>query len=264
MAKNDLSNGFANRFLIVWGERQGIHPFPTRASDAVVQDFAEEFGKIIRHGLAGYPEHAEQCILRMSAKGAGLYADCYREFRKPHPAGELITGLLERRAPMLLRMAGLFAVADLADEISRDHIEAAKAWMDYYTDSAAMIFAPTVDSEGEARRNDNAEKLGAWLHERDGWQSRTAIVKECYQNHLPKSDIDAALESLSLSGRIERRDVGNDGSKKRTEYRLASSGAPKFAGSSRVSSQAASPFAITSSPVRNVRSDEGGNVEGEI
>lgn len=267
MASNDLSNGFANRFMIFWAERQGCIPFPQRARDEVADGFAQEFGKIIRHGLGGYPSETSPRVLRMSKQGAGLYADCYREFRQPHPAGELITGLLERRAPMLLRISGLFAMTDLQDEICRKHIEAAKCWMDYYTGSVAMIFAPTVDAEAEAHRNEDAEKLLAWLRDRGGWQARTAIIKVCFSGHLPADAINTALERLSLEGRIERRDVGDKGTKKRTEYRLASGETPKFAIASQQSSQARSPVASTSSHVRNVRSsgDESSQgIEGEV
>ncbi|WP_022975325.1 DUF3987 domain-containing protein [Nevskia ramosa] len=242
LASNDLSNGFANRFLMVWGERTGVIPFPSRASDATVHELAKLFAAIIRHGLAGYPDATETCPLRMSRTALSLYADCYREFAKPHPGGELIGGLLQRRAPMLLRMAGLFAVTDLADEIDRGHVEAAQAWMTYFAQSAQMIFAPAVDVEGEAHRNDDAEKLAAWLILKDGWQSRKDITSKCFQGHTAKPVIDEALERLALEARIERREIDGGGPRKRTEYRIKQAqpdvSRSKFARSSQLSSQA--------------------------
>lgn len=266
MASNDLSNGFANRFLMVWGERRGSVPFPCGASDAVVQTLSAEFSEIVTHGLAGYPASNEPQRLHFEKRAAGLYADCYHEFKKPHPAGDLMTSLLERRAPMLIRMAGLFSMCDLSTEIRREHVEAAKAWADYDAQTKAMIFAPADDAESEALRSENAEKLAAWLRDCGDWQARTAIVRDCFQNHLSKPFIDAALERLSMEGRIERRDADGEGSKKRTEYRLANAPGSKFAGSSHLSSQATTPVVTTSSQVRNVRSDEAADaamVEGE-
>lgn len=254
MASNDLSNGFANRFLMVWGERRGSVPFPSRTSDDVVQTFASEFSGIITHGLAGYPARNEPQRLRFDRQATGLYADCYNEFKKPHPAGELMTSLLERRPPMLLRIAGIFAVGDRTSEIRREHIEAAKAWVEYDAETKAMIFALADDAETEVHRSEHAEKLSAWLRGRGDWQPRTAIVRDCFQNHLSKTAIDAALERLSMEGRIERREVCGEGSKKRTEYRMARGATSQFAASSQRGSQIESPADIASSQVRNVRS----------
>jgi len=251
LASNDLSNGFANRFLMVWAERRAVIPFPSRASDAVVNELAETFTAIIRHGLAGYPEATETKSLRMSRAARDLYGDCYREFAKPHPSGEMVGGLLQRRPPMLLRIAGLFAVADLAEEISRDHIAAAKAWMDYFAQSVQMIFTPILDIEGEARHNENVEKLASWLTERGGWESRKDITRVCFQGHTAKTVIDEALERLSLDGRLERREVESGGPRKRTEYRIKSmqlfASQSKFAKSSRLRSQLETLSVIESS-----------------
>lgn len=262
LASNDLTNGFANRFLMVWGERTGVIPFPNHASDSTVNDFGNEFAAIIRHGLAGYPTATEQKLLRMSRTASGLYADCYRGFAKPHPAGELIGGLLQRRAPILLRIAGLLAVADLADEMSRDHIEAAHAWMTYYAQSVQMIFASSREVEGEAHRNDDAEKLATWLTDKSDWQSRAAITRECFGGNKAKPEIDAALERLALADRIERRDVAGGGPKKRTEYRAKSDDKSGTAANVRrkfvPNFVAESPVIAECSYVRNVRTEETG------
>lgn len=218
MAKNELSNGFANRFLIFWSERTGSVPFPQRTPDDEVEKFAVRFSEIIKFGLAGYPGGDTQQCIKLDDHAAELYAELYRQYQQPHPSGELVTGLLERRAPMLRRMSALFAVTDRTIVIRREHIEAAAAWMDYYTQSVAYIFGPMVDAEGEAVRNTNAEKLTIFLVGK-GWISRTDISNKCFKKRLTKEALSAALESLALAGRIERRSV-DSGPRKRTDYRL--------------------------------------------
>lgn len=219
MASNDLSNGFANRFMMVWAERIGVVPFPSRASDEVVSGFAHELAAVIRFGLAGYPDRDQPQLLSFQPAAADLFSNQYREYAKPHPSGELITGLLQRRAPMLLRMAGLFAVADRLMQIKRDHVAAAAAWMDYYAQSVAFVFSPTVDVDGEAHRNDNAEKLARFLNGRD-WVSRTEIANACFKKAITKKDFDAAIEHLAIEHRIERRTVEVCSRVKRTDYRV--------------------------------------------
>lgn len=219
LSSNDLTNGFANRFLIVWAERTGIMPFPARAPDAAVSALAVQFAELIRAGLVGYPASDEVIRLDLSLQAKEFYAECYAEFSRPHPGGELISGLLQRRAPMLLRISGIFATADGLNEISLAHIEAARAWMDYYAQSVAMIFGPAVDAEGEANRNEDAEKLWHWLAEAGDWRSRTAISSECFKRNLSKASLSAALERLAMEHRIERREVDTGGTRKQTQYR---------------------------------------------
>ncbi|MBS0464771.1 MAG: DUF3987 domain-containing protein [Proteobacteria bacterium] len=227
IASNELSNGFANRFLILWAERIGSKPFPARASDAQVEALADRFATVIDFGRAGYPDADTPQRLSFERKAIGLYADLYDHYRKPHPAGELVTGLLERRAPMLLRMAGLFAITDLSTVIERQHVAAAGAWIDYYTQSVAMVFAPMVDAFSEAQRNEDAEKLHTYLSERGAWTGRTDISNDCFKKRLPKQDLDAAIESLALEDRIERREMDTGGVRRRTEYRAVQPTAPK-------------------------------------
>lgn len=244
LGSNDLTNGFANRFLMVWGERTGVVPFPARVPDAEVLGSAKQLAELIGAGLACYPASDEVLFLELTPEAKKLYTDCYTDFARPHPAGELIAGLLQRRAPMLLRIAGILAVADGLGQITQLHVEAARAWVDYSAQSVAMIFGPAVDAEGEAHLNEDAEKLLRWLMEAGDWRSRTAITSECFKGHLRAEALNATLERLSIDGRIERREVAS-GPRKRTDYRAA---AQKFARLSQHCSQAESPAAIECSP----------------
>lgn len=254
MGTGDLTNGFANRFLMVWGERTSTIPFPSRASDTAVDALANEFRAVLRHGLAGYPTNTEARRLTLSRSATGLYVDSYRSFATPHPGGEMISGLLQRRAPMMLRIAGLFAMADMTWEISREHMDAAWAWMNYYAQSVHMIFAPTVDTEGEMHRSEEAEKLHLWLSNSGDWRSRKEINRECFSGHLSKTNIDAAIECLAMEGRIERREIDTNGPTMRTDYRVAhdrpANTVKEFAQTSRKSSQSQNHVVIkgTQSP----------------
>lgn len=244
LGSNDLTNGFANRFLVVWGERTGVVPFPARVPDAEVLGIAKRLTELIGAGLAGYPASDEVLFLKLTPDAKKLYADCYADFARPHPAGELIAGLLQRRAPMLLRIAGIFAVADGLDQVTQLHVEAARAWVEYSAQSVAMIFGPAIDAEGEAHLNEDAEKLLRWLMEAGDWRSRTAITSECFKGHLRADALNATLERLAIDCRIERREVAS-GPRKRTDYRAAQ---PMSARRSQPCSQAESIAVIECSP----------------
>jgi len=221
MSEGEMGNGFANRFMIFWAERTCINAFPRRASDDEVDGLAEKFRDVIEFGLSGYPIGKDTVTLKLLPGARAAYEQAYREFNTPHPGGERITGLLARRAPILLRMAGLFAITDRTLEISAQHIQAAHAWMAYFAQSVHFIFPPSTNSaEHETLRNEHSEKLNAWLKGK-GWQARTAITRECFAGHVNAPAVDAALLSLTLENRIDRREVPLNKTK-RTEYRTSS------------------------------------------
>lgn len=266
MAANDLSNGFANRLLLGWGERTGVIPFPQSTPESIVQGLAEELAEAVRPALDGYPQSKNETILRLHTRAAGLYAERYHDFAKPHPAGELITGLLQRRAPMLLRIALLLALMDgERQEVQRVHVECAAAWMDYFAQSVAFVFAPMADAEGEAHRNEDAEKLHAWLVQAGTWRSRSQIVTDCFAKHLPKPAIDAAIERLNLEARIQRRDVPTSG-RARTEYRAQATSETdsrsSFAASSQAPSQPESATVFDLSPTSPLSPQQESDTQG--
>lgn len=222
MAKGEMTNGFANRFLTFWAERTTIEADPRPATEDEVEKLALSFMKILEFGLAGYPKQQTKINLQLSPAAKECFAHAYRRYSVRHPGGEKITSVLQRRPPMLLRMAGLFALCDLTLTISAKHIEAGIAWMDYFTASVNLIFGESSAAAAEAIRSSTSEKLLNWLSSNSGWQSRTKISTDCYSKHLKKTALDEVLTKLTLEQQIERREVDGGGTTRRTEYRLAS------------------------------------------
>ena len=218
MSEGELSNGFANRFLIFWAERTCIEAFPRSAPEAEVNEYAKNLAEIIRFGMSNYPTNKDTITLKLTAAARDAHRTIYTEYNTQHPGGERITGLLARRSPILQRMAGLFAITDQSHDIDVKHIQAAHAWMTYFAQSVHFIFPPTAGAiEHEALRNEHAEKLCAWLTGKD-WQARTAITNQCFSRNATAHAIDSALQTLTLEKRIERREVAVEKTK-RTEYR---------------------------------------------
>ncbi|OWQ96493.1 hypothetical protein CDO81_27155 [Roseateles puraquae] len=61
--------------------------------------------------------------------------------------------MLERRVPMLLRLAMAFALTDRPWLIRADHIDAAIAWVRYATGSAGFVLAGTAGRGESLSRN---------------------------------------------------------------------------------------------------------------
>jgi hypothetical protein len=195
MHKRELTNGFANRFIFFWAEGDKVLPFPQYTSKEVVEALASRVAQVLK--FAGADRHVDKDVMRMefSPEAAALYAKLYKGELRDRSAGEHITGLLDRRAPVLLRIAMLFALTDLTKVITAEHINAAMAWVRYWVDSVKFIFQSAVDEAGAAATSDTAQRLVNYLTE-GGQATRTELSKDCFSGHISKTMLDKALDEL--------------------------------------------------------------------
>jgi len=129
MASRELSNGFANRFIFFWAEGDKVNPFPKPTPKDAIDGFARRIADVLL--FAGADRHVDRDAHRMSfsSEAASLYAKLYRGELRDRSAGEHIAGLLDRRAPMLMRLAMIFALTDKTLTIDVQHINAGMAWI---------------------------------------------------------------------------------------------------------------------------------------
>jgi hypothetical protein len=147
--------------------------------------------------FAGADRHGERNLIavKLSPEAASLYESLYRGELRDRSSGEQITGLLDRRAPMLLRLAMLFALTDQTNIIAVEHLNAALAWVRYWTESVKFIFQSAADEAGTAEISDTTQRIAAYLAIH-GPASRTKLNKSCFSGHLSKSTLDQALDEL--------------------------------------------------------------------
>lgn len=191
----ELSNGFANRFLFIWAEGDKINPFPKPTPTDVVDGLAQRIATVLR--FAGADRHVDRDVLRveLSPEAAKLYARLYRGELRDRSSGERIAGLLDRRAPVFLRLAMLFALTDLSTTIEAAHINAALAWVRYWVDSVKFIFQSAADEAGAAEVSDTSDKIMAYLKTK-GRATRWELTRDCFGGHASKAKIDKALDEL--------------------------------------------------------------------
>ena len=195
MASRELSNGFANRFIFFWAEGDQVNPFPKPTPQHAIDSFAREIVEVLL--FAGANRHVDRDVHRMefSPDAASLYASLYRGELRDRSAGEHITGLLDRRAPMLMRLAMILALTDKTFVIGVRHIKAALAWVRYWTDSVKFIFQTALDEVAVEQVNETASELVGFL-KMQGKASRTELIKVCFQGHISKDKLDRAIDEL--------------------------------------------------------------------
>jgi hypothetical protein len=198
MRARELTNGFANRFLMIWAEREKIVPFPQATPHEVVDALAARILRVLDFVQAERVSVRDHLQIGLTAQAQDIYARLYRGELIDDSGGERVTALLERRAPMLLRLAMLFALCDLQTQIDVQHIQAAMGWIRHGVESAKFVFVKATDAADSVRTSAAAKKIIEFLRMK-GTSTRWQITTKCFQGHASKSTIDAAIESLLMA-----------------------------------------------------------------
>lgn len=195
MASRELTNGFANRFMMFWAERTKMLAFPSATRQEDVDTLAERVLEVLQFCQAERWADKDHLRVELSQDARTRYEMLYHGELNDNSAGERITALIERRAPMLLRLAMLFALCDKTSTVEVHHINAALAWVRYSVESVKFIFASAADEVAVAETNDTAQKIVAFLKAQKR-VTRKQITVDCFKGHVHKTRIDAALDEL--------------------------------------------------------------------
>lgn len=188
-------DGCALRFLIVWGERTQIEAFPRRAPRARVEALAAAVIDVLDFTRPRTEDGPETVLMTMADEARRLYAQLYQAELNQELGSALVDSLLERRAPMLLRLAMVFALSNRQWLIQEEHIEAAMAWVKYATDSVGFVLAGSMGSPSQPQVAWAAERISAFLAAK-GSASRRDLVVDCFGRHQPAAVVDAAIAHL--------------------------------------------------------------------
>lgn len=198
MNARELTNGFANRFLMIWAERTRMLPFPKETPQAVVEQLAARTREVLAFSGANQHVLRENLRMELSKQAQWQYSQLYRGELNVDFGDGVVGALLERRAPMLLRLAMLMALTDLQTRIDAQHIDAAMAWTRYATASVHFVFVSAAEEAKLAQVSELSNRVLAFLRER-GQATRSQISTECFKGKVPKARLDASLEHLLAS-----------------------------------------------------------------
>lgn len=195
MSNRELSNGFANRFLMLWAERSRVEPFPSSASSEIVHALAERTAGVIHFAKGSYPTNKDTRRMELSEAARRVWGPAYRTLIEIE-ATDTLTGLLERSAPYVLRLAMLFALADKTLTVEIPHLRAGLAWVKYSRQSVRYIFTSANELADSETGRENADKILIYLRANPDGASRTKINNDCFEKHVSASRIDEAIRVL--------------------------------------------------------------------
>lgn len=226
LSAGEMTNGFANRFLMVWAENVGFEPFPKPTPSRMIEELAEKTMDILHFAKGGYPNSHNGLEMMLSQSARQRYAEAYPSLRRPLD-NEFVASLVARRAPYALRLAMLFALTDKTRVIETCHLESALAWMDYALQTVKFVFSDKASDPRQAETRQNAAKILAFLRLRPEGSSIREIHHDCFQKHGSGEKIDSALRLLLAENppRIEQIIIapGSKGGRPKTIYTLKKS-----------------------------------------
>lgn len=191
----EMSNGFANRFLMIWAESTGCVPFPAPTPERIIDYLASKTMDIIHFAKGGYPNSKNSLEMNLSQAAKELYSEIYKELRRPL-SSEFTTAMLERRAPYVQRLAMLFALTDQTRVIEAYHLQTAIEWVNYAVNTVKYVFADKANNQQQEETRQNASKIMAFLQLRPQGVGMRELTNDCFQKHSSSEKINSALAYL--------------------------------------------------------------------
>ena len=192
MSDVDALSGFLNRFVILHIVRPKLVPLPRRTPDEDIDRIAVQVAESVRFA-AGHDVTAGNTLeVTLSTEAIKFWCAQYPKLTAEQDG---ITGALLVRSEIYCRMlAMIFALLDKTSVIEPQHIMAALAWVNYWRDSVAYIFA-TLAAKAEAERlNDASAEVLEFIKQHPGC-SRTELTTG-FRNKLSGNQITGALNHL--------------------------------------------------------------------
>ena len=188
---DEISNGFANRWMYLHTYQARSLPFGgdfesiVGALDPIIPlvfdalDFARE-DACFNHPIG------------MDDEARALWGQIYDGLRnRPETAHGQVT---KRAAPIVMKLALLYAILDLSPVIRLPHLEAALAFWDYCDQTSRHFF-------GDAMVDAKLEKLEELLSGSTVGLTRTDINRKLWGGRLKSAELDAVIQSALGTGR---------------------------------------------------------------
>jgi hypothetical protein len=179
----ELTNGYLNRFLIIACRRVRLLPEGGDHDPLAGTDLPRLLKAAVQQAKS-----AGQ--LRLDPHARELWHHIYHQLARPQHG--ILAHVTARAEAHAIRLALIYALADGARQIGRQHLQAALALSDYAARSAAWAL------QG-ATAQPLAEQIHAALRNNPAGLTRSQI-SSALQHHQPAGHIDRALHALAQTG----------------------------------------------------------------
>ena len=176
----DRFNGFGNRFLWCFVDRQGLKP---HGGEDI--DWSKEIIEL--YGAVEFAKKQSRIFMDRNARE--MWNRIYEELSEDADVG-VVGAVTGRGEAQVIRLALVFAMLDLSDHIRVEHLKAARALWQYCEDSARIIFGGVLKTH---------QRILDFIKEP---KTLREIQDVLFTKHRKVSDIQADLNTLSAIGRV--------------------------------------------------------------
>jgi hypothetical protein len=199
LTERDIYGGFANRWLFFFGLPKEPMPNPPKMDQNKRTKLVIDLNQL-REWAVGVPNGE----ITMSVEANTLFEDYYREYYRRCQQPGLIPTLIVRIQDFIWKIALLYAVDNMSNTISREHLEAAIAVGKYLEASVAEVFAGFGTSNGKAQETRLLDFLKAEngpVPERDVYRRLKLSAKELESLIMPLVKIGVIKNSYMHTGK---------------------------------------------------------------
>lgn len=193
LTNTDITNGLANRFPMFYSVRAKAVPFPRPTDPRLLEAFADHIASALYYATAVGE-------VRMTGEATDYWHGLYYELEeRAHPPE--VASLLARQSTYTLIFAALIALLNRQSQIHPEHLDAARAWVQYWEDTTLFVFSNGEKNEQAIRMHALKEEIVdviALLGGRDVPHSDVANrVTNKYQKPWPRAaHVKTAVEQL--------------------------------------------------------------------
>jgi hypothetical protein len=202
---DEISNGFANRWINLHAYQARSLPFGgnfdaiVAALDPIIGLLYDALDFARTHTCFNWP-------ISMDDQAKELWQSVYDGLRnRPETAHGMVT---KRAAPIVMKLALLYAILDLSQAIRLPHLEAALAFWEYGDQTARHFF-------GDAAVDAKLAKLEELLADSATGLTRTDINRMLWRGRLTSSELDVVIQSALGTGRYVYRSHATRGALRR-------------------------------------------------
>lgn len=181
LAADDVSNGFANRFLWVPARRSKELPHPAHFDE---RPLAEEVARVLT--WARQPRSLER-----DAHARSLWTDIYHDLSLERPESRIASAIARSEA-QVVRLSLIYALLARSECVTLEHLRAGLALWDYCERGAAYVFRESIDPRA-ARIIDALNRRG---------RLTGSDLGALFNRNVPADQLLAIVESLVRQGLV--------------------------------------------------------------
>ena len=189
ISRNDLFNGFANRFLWIYSIRTKELAIPKKNDAAQIKMVVDSLKDVIN-----WVDKLQPLEIDLHSTSIKLYEKYYSELTQDIDGD--IGKVTSRAAPNVVRLSSLLAVLDKSVEIMPKHLDFAMLLWRYCLKSADFIFGNDVGQK-------EVSKILIALNENNDGLSKKDLFK-LFNNHIKKEKLDSILSYLIQTKKIQK------------------------------------------------------------